>query len=144
MKIFLVIVFLSTKLVAQAVKPFGRSQTRDFSMPSISSNGVTTPGFDVKDSKMPPISGRKLQMGGKPPGPSPVVAPVQFPGILNPDIYIQNTQSAPVFPQMNAPPVSMNLHINGLESYYKPTPPIVHTIHHYHPRDDPLKALYNM
>ena len=115
-------------------------------MPSVSSNGVSVPKFDVKNSKLPQAMDRKLMMpgGAAPAGPSPIVSPVQFPGILNPDIYIQNTQSAPVFPQMNAPPISMNLHVDGLESYYKPTPPIVHQVHHYHPKPDPLEGLYKL
>lgn len=31
-------------------------------------------------------------------GPYAVVSPVQFPGILNPTIYIQNKQSPAIFP----------------------------------------------
>lgn len=64
--------------------------------------------------------------GAKKDGPSPIVTPIQFPGILNPSIYLQNTQSAPIFPQLNAPPVNLNLHVNGLEEYYRPKQRVIH------------------
>lgn len=49
-----------------------------------------------------------------------VVSPVQFPGIVNPSIFIQNRQAAPIFPLMESPPINMNLQVDGLENYYKP------------------------
>ena len=59
-----------------------------------------------------------------------VVAPVQFPGILNPDIYVQNVQSNPIIPEVNPPSINMSLHVDGLEKYYKPDPLVIHHFVH--------------
>lgn len=118
----------------------------NFEMPAMRTGSLSLPKFEVKDSKMPRQVERNLMMGmagakGGAPGPQPVIAPVQFPGILNPDIYIQNTQSAPVFPQVNAPPVSMNLHIDGLDKYYAKEPRVIHHMHHIPSKKSRLKSL---
>ncbi len=97
-------------------------------MPAVQSGNFKLPAFKVKNHKLPSNIQRQL-MGGPQKniaGPAPIVTPIQFPGILNPDIYIQNTQSAPLFPQLNAPPVNLNLHINGLENYYRQKPLVIH------------------
>ena len=132
---------LTTRLVNDPPASGNKSQTnmgssnKDFSLPTMSVGGKTIPGFGVKNKKIPQ-NVRHLMipgMGGDPPGPQPVVAPIQFPGIINPDIYIQNTQAPPVIPQINPPPVNIDLKIKGLEEFYKKTakPPIIlNTIHH--------------
>lgn len=108
---------------------------KDFSMPSMSIGGKAIPGFNVKNQQIPKEA-RKLMMpglGGDPPGPQPVLAPIQFPGIINPDIYISNTQAPPVIPQINPPPVKVDLKIDGMKEFYKQThkpPVILNTLHH--------------
>ena len=126
---------LQTKLVS-SVTPSSPMNKKDFSMPSMSANGMKMPKFNVKNNRLPK-NVRKLMipgMGGDPPGPQPVLAPIQFPGIINPDIYIQNTQAPPVIPQINPPPVKVDLKINGLQEFYKRTmkPPIVINSLHKH------------
>jgi hypothetical protein len=101
----------------------------------ISADGTDQTKFIIKDdsemeSKVIHVDSLPERRLGKAPGPQPVIAPVQFPGILNPDIYIQNTQSAPVFPHLNAPPVNLNLHLKGLDKYYNASPKIIHQVHH--------------
>ena len=71
--------------------------------------------------------------GGDPPGPQPVLAPIQFPGIINPDIYISNTQAPPVIPQINPPPVKVQVKIDGMKEFYKESakpPLIINELHH--------------
>lgn len=132
---------LTTTLVNDPPATAANNQTnmgtsnKDFSLPTMTVGGKTVPGFNVKNKKIPQ-NVRNLMipgMGGDPPGPQPVVAPIQFPGIINPDIYIQNTQAPPVIPQINPPPVNVDLKIKGLEQFYKKTakpPVILNTIHH--------------
>jgi len=124
-----------------------------FEMPSVSMDKVSLPSFKVDKGKIPERINRQLMGGdavrrrlmggggGAAPGPQPVIAPVQFPGILNPDIYIQNNQSAPVFPELNAPPVNLNLHIKGLEDYYKHKPKVIHEVRHINFQRNRLKQL---
>ena len=124
-----------------------------FEMPSVSMDKVSLPSFHVDKGKIPEPINRQLMGGnagqrnlmggggGAAPGPQPVIAPVQFPGILNPDIYIQNTQSAPVFPELNAPSVNLNLHVDGLEDYYKHKPKVIHETHHLNFQRSRLKQL---
>lgn len=114
----------------------GNKKKKDFNLPKMSANGVDMPSFKVKNNRIPK-NVRKLMipgMGGDPPGPQPVLAPIQFPGIINPDIYIQNTQAPPVLPQINPPPVKVNLKINGLQEFYKRTvkPPVIINSLHKH------------
>ena len=91
--------------------------------------------------KLLPIPGK---VAGGSPGPAPVVAPLQFPGILNPNIYIQNQQQAPLFPQLKSPPLNLNLDINGLDDYYDPKAGVIHHIHHIHPKRDEMEELANL
>ena len=126
---------LQTKLVSSVSAP-PVANKKDFSMPSMSANGIKMPKFSVKNNHVPK-NVRKLMipgMGGDPPGPQPVLAPIQFPGIINPDIYIQNTQAPPVIPQINPPPVKVDLKINGLQEFYKRTmkPPVIINSLHKH------------
>ena len=133
------------ELKGQVVSPFPNSRTNNFTMPAVKGKGLDLPKFKVSNNKIPSKVNRQLMIpavGGGSNGPAPVVTPIQFPGILNPDIYIQNSQSAPIFPQLNAPPINMNLHINGIEKYYKRDPAIVHHIHHYHKPTDPYKQFF--
>ena len=114
----------------------GNGKKKDFTMPKMSANGTSMPSFQVKNNRIPK-SVRNLMipgMGGDPPGPQPVLAPIQFPGIINPDIYIQNTQAPPVIPQINPPPVKVDLKINGLQEFYKRTakPPVIINSLHKH------------
>ena len=125
---------LQTRLVSSVTNPLPNK--KDFTMPSMSANGTKMPGFSVKNNHLPK-NVRKLMipgMGGDPPGPQPVLAPIQFPGIINPDIYIQNTQAPPVIPQINPPPVKVDLKINGLQDFYKRTmkPPVIINSLHKH------------
>jgi len=130
---------LSTRLVSSVpnLSPTqGNKKKKDFTMPSMSANGTSMPSFQVKNNRIPK-NVRKLMipgMGGDPPGPQPVLAPIQFPGIINPDIYIQNTQAPPVIPQINPPPVKVDLKINGLQDFYKRTmkPPVIINSLHRH------------
>jgi hypothetical protein len=123
-----------------------------FEMPAVSMDKMSLPSFKVDKGRIPDSINRQLMGtnvaqrqlmggGGAAPGPQPVIAPVQFPGILNPDIYIQNTQSAPVFPELNAPPVNLNLHIKGLEDYYKHKPKVIRSVHHLNFQQSRLKQL---
>ena len=102
---------------------------------SISAASSSTKG----QRQLLPIPGNETH-----PGPHPIISPLQFPGILNPDVYIQNIQSAPLFPEMKSPPVHMNLKIDGLKDYYNPKPPVIHNVHYYKPPTDPIKTLYNV
>ena len=145
--VFLLLFFIICQ-VKSSVVDLNNTNNRNFEMPEMKTDKISLPKFSVKDSKLPTAIARKLQIpgmggGGGSPGPAPIVAPVQFPGILNPDIYIQNTQSAPVFPQVTAPPVSMNLHINGLEKYYSKTPQHILHVHHVNTGKTNLKQMLN-
>lgn len=130
----LLLLFLTTlyspNIIKEYKKTYPLNRQKSFSLPSLKTKNFSLPPFKVKNNHIPPQIQRKLMIPGAPGGdvkaPAPVIAPIQFPGILNPTIYLQNTQSAPIFPQLNAPPVNVNVHVNGLESYYKPKPVIVH------------------
>jgi len=111
-------------------------------------NGNVEPNIADDDRRQVQNQAKVIEIDPRPerrlkeaPGPQPVIAPIQFPGILNPDIYIQNTQSAPVFPHLHAPPVHLNLHLKGLDKYYDAKPKIIHQVHHYNFQKDSLHQL---
>lgn len=107
----------------------------------IPNSGITNRNQSSNRFKLIEIDPRPERRLGEAPGPQPVIAPIQFPGILNPDIYIQNSQSAPIFPHLHAPPVHFNLHLNGLDKYYNANPKIIHQVHHYNFQKDRLHQL---
>lgn len=59
-------------------------------------------------------------------GPRHIVSPIQYPGILNPTIYIKNTLAPPIYPIIKAPNVNLKLNIDGLKEYYSQEPIIMH------------------
>jgi hypothetical protein len=141
-KLFKITIFLTILFLREAEVSNSAPVNDTFDMPSVTMDKMSLPAFKVDKGTIPDSINRQLMGasptnralmggGGAAPGPQPVIAPVQFPGILNPDIYIQNTQSAPVFPELNAPAVNLNLHIKGLEDYYKQKPKIIHEVQHF-------------
>lgn len=58
--------------------------------------------------------GSKIELDG----PKHIVNPIQYPGILNPTIYIKNTLAPPIYPIIKAPNVNLKLNVNGLKEYY--------------------------